>query len=58
MSTQEHNYLWQAREKAGLEGRQESSFTCFIHMASLQEEILLLFVYCIKLSLKLLPDHW
>lgn len=34
-----------------------SLFTCFAHITSLWEEILLVFVYCIKLNLKLPPDH-
>lgn len=34
-----------------------SLFTCFAHVASLHEEILLIFVYCITLNLKLSPDH-
>lgn len=39
MSTQEHNYLWQAREKVGLEGRQESSATSTANVQVQQHQV-------------------
>lgn len=36
---------------------ERACFTCFTHMASLQEEILLIFVFWVKWNLKLSPHH-